>query len=133
MAGIVMYIEQKGRVHRSLAKENTRISAQAGFTLLEVLVAVVILGLVYVAVLQNFSFSLQNVLRVEKSKEETLASALAFEDKLRPADEEAGEPKKVPVGPVFLAGHQYNLVLVTSEDHQFMTLQLTRPGPDRQG
>lgn len=125
--------KQKGRAHRSPAKEITGINTQAGFTLLEVLVAVVILGLAYVAVLQNFSFSLQNVLRVEKSKEQTLASALAFEDKLRPADEEAGEPKKVPVGPVFLEGHQYNLVLVTSEDHQFMTLQLTRPGTNGQG
>lgn len=103
---------------------------RAGFTLLEVLVAVVILGLVYVAVLQNFSLSFKNILRVEQSKEQTLAATLAFEAKLRPADLEAGESQKVPTGPVFLAGHRYDLVLVSSEHHRFVSLELTRAGQE---
>ncbi|MDA8165897.1 MAG: type II secretion system protein [Desulfobacteraceae bacterium] len=111
----------------TLEKKRAPAGGQSGFTLLEVVVAVVILGMAYVAVLQNFSFSLKNILRVEESQRQTLDASLAFEEMLRPADEEAGERKDPPTGPVFLEGHQYNLVVVTSKDGQFATLKLVRP------
>ena len=115
---------------RSPRKKSAPAAGQAGFTLLEVVVAVVILGLAYVAVLQNFSFSLNNIIRVEESQRQTFGAALAFEEMLRPADEEAGERKELPAGPVFLEGHQYQLVLVASDDDRFVSLKFIRSGVD---
>jgi prepilin-type N-terminal cleavage/methylation domain-containing protein len=107
--------------------EKRKHAGAAGFTLLEVVVAVVILGLAYVAVLQNFSFSLRNILRVEESRGSTLASALAFEGMLQPVSEEGGELEEMEPGPVYLEGQTYNLMLVASDNGEFMSLKLTRP------
>lgn len=120
--------QREGLATPSRERKGTPAGGRAGFTLLEVMVAVLILGLAYVAVLQSFSLSFKNILRVEASKDQTLAAVLAFENTLRPADEEAGEPPKEPVGPVYLEGQKYNLILVTSKGGQFASLRLAKPG-----
>jgi prepilin-type N-terminal cleavage/methylation domain-containing protein len=96
---------------------------QAGFTLIEVVMAVVILGLAYVAVLQNFSFSLEKILRVEESKRQTLAASLEFDDLLHVAAEK--EDSSVAY-PIYLEGGIYRLVLLTGKDEEFVSLRLER-------
>lgn len=59
---------------------------QQGFTLLEVLVAVIILGLAYVAVLQSFSQSGANIARLEKGVTAEMHEAEAVEQRLREGD-----------------------------------------------
>jgi len=88
-----------------------------GFTVIEVLVAVVVLGLAYVAVLQSFSLSIRNVVRVERVRSEVLTEMLAFEDLLRTEDTEA-----LPAGEIFLEGSHFRLVWVESEEGRFATL-----------
>lgn len=94
---------------------------ERGFTVLEVLVAVVILGLAYVAVLQNFSLSMRNVGRVEEVREEVFAEMVAFEDMLRDDD-----PEAFADGELFLEGNYFQLVWVESEGGQFITLVMER-------
>ena len=57
-----------------------------GFTLIEVLAAVIILGLAYVAVLQSFSLSMKNIARIETARANTFAEMLAFEQLLAPPE-----------------------------------------------
>jgi prepilin-type N-terminal cleavage/methylation domain-containing protein len=54
-----------------------------GFTLLEVLVAVMILGLSYVAVLQSFSLSMQKIQHLETKRIEIFDNLLGFEEEAR--------------------------------------------------
>lgn len=94
-----------------------------GFTLLEVLVAVVILGLSYVAVLQSFSLSLRNITKIEKQRtslfEElsTLIQEAHFSD-----DTEVREAE----GEDFIEGSKYRLVLIRSESGGMETLRLEK-------
>lgn len=106
---------------------------QAGFTLIEVLVAVTILGLAYVAILQNFSLSLRNLARLDTKRLALFDEAQLFEQKIRyvsPASnmvEGEGGKGNIDVkesGPSFLEGQKYRLVEVTSENGEFMTLKL---------
>jgi len=97
-----------------LHKKNER----QGFTLLEVLVAVVILGLAYVAVLQNYSVSLSNVSRIEKSRRGVLSASLAMEAEMLAKEQSSGEP--------FLEGSKYRLMLITSPDGYLTSLKLER-------
>jgi prepilin-type N-terminal cleavage/methylation domain-containing protein len=101
-----------------------RPDGQAGFTLIEVVMAVVILGLAYVAVLQNFSFSLENILRIEDSKRQTLAASLKFDELLRVSGKE--EVSLNASYPTYLEGSTYKLVLVAGDDNEFVTLKLVR-------
>jgi prepilin-type N-terminal cleavage/methylation domain-containing protein len=97
---------------------------EAGFTLIEVVMAVVILGLAYVAVLQSFSFSLASILRMEDSKRQTLAASMEFDELMRASgkkDAEAGITY-----PAYLEGNTYSLVLVVSNDDEFASLKLVR-------
>lgn len=98
----------------------------SGFTLIEVLAAVVILGLSYVAILQNFSVSIKNISRIDKARTEALNTSLAFEELLWPSeeDEEAANEDY----PVFLEGRIFQLVIVTSEDGGMSTLKLEKIG-----
>lgn len=96
-----------------------------GFTLLEVLVAVTILGLAYVTVLQNFSVSLTSIARLGDRRARMLESALAFEKRLYADDEEEGGDETSDA-PVFLEGRAYKLVIVTDEGNNFMSLKLTK-------
>jgi len=90
--------------------------SQNGFTLLEVLVAVVILGLAYVTLLESFSLSSRNIHRLGVRRQKLHARAMAFDRQLEAAA--AGE------GELFLAGHRFNLRLLTSEDGRLATLRL---------
>lgn len=107
---------QKGEQHG--------LRSSKGFTILEVLVAVVILGLAYVAILQNFSVSLRNIVRLEESSAVIFEDSLEFEGRIAAADEtlDAGND----AGATFLEGSKFRLVLISSENNDFMTLKLEK-------
>ncbi len=92
-----------------------------GFTVIEVLVAVLILGLAYVAVLQNFSLSLRNIGRVDEARTQAFTEMLAFEEILASED-----PDAIPDGELFLEGNHYRLLWIDSEDGRFSTLIMER-------
>jgi len=94
-----------------------------GFTLIEVLAAVIILGLAYVAVLQSFSLSMKNITRIEKARINTLEQMLAFEQLLSPPEDESDQNTDLPL---FLEGSYYQLVVVETEDDGMMSLKLER-------
>jgi len=94
-----------------------------GFTLIEVLAAVIILGLSYVAVLQSFSLSMKNITRIEKARANTLEKMLAFEQVLSPPEDELGQDTDLPL---FLEGRYYQLVVVAAEDDDIVSLKLER-------
>ena len=100
---------------------------EAGFTLIEVVVAVLILGLAYVAVLQNFSISLSNIFRLESSRSSTFEEYLAFEDQLAAGAEDQEFQEQPMPGEVYLEGRKYNVEVVTSDNNEFMSLRLVRP------
>ncbi len=94
---------------------------EEGFTLLEVVVAVVILGVAYVAVMQNLSLSTQNILRLQKSGESIFEQALQLEGILLDRDETAlGDAE------VYSKGARLQLVVVNSEDNRLKTLKLIK-------
>ena len=90
---------------------------QLGFTLLEVLVAVLILSLAYVAVLQNFSQSSTNIFRLEKGRTTDLRDALALEQQLRGTD---------LAGEVLVLGQKFVLKKIGSKDGQLETVRLEK-------
>ena len=103
-----------------MARENHRglgNCPQQGFTLLEVLVAVLILSLAYVAVLQNFSQSSANIFRLEKGRGGDLRDAMALEQQLRGAD---------LVGEVLVLGQKFVLKKIGSKDGQLETVRLEK-------
>jgi prepilin-type N-terminal cleavage/methylation domain-containing protein len=102
-----------------------------GFTLIEVLAAVVILGLAYVAVLQNFSMSMRNIVRIEQANNATLRDMLAFEEVVWPSDEET--ELDTSGLPLFMEGRIFQLVVVTSDDGQMTTLKLEKSGQITRG
>lgn len=95
-----------------------------GFTILEVLVAVVILGLAYVAILQNFSVSLRNIVRLEESSTAIFEDLLGFEDRI--AESDGSVDAGTGDGDTFLEGSKFRLVLISSENNDFMTLKLEK-------
>lgn len=99
-------------------KHNTR----NGFTLLEVMIAVVILGLSYVAILQNFSLSARNIVRIEKSRSNNVENFLDFEKQLSEIDDKSN----IDEGEIFYKGEKYKLVVVESERGDLKTLKLQR-------
>jgi len=94
--------------------------ATAGFTLLEILVAVAILGLAYVVVLQNFSQSLRNLERVEQGWARDFAAIL-----VREMDFMAVSTNKTDVepqvGPVYVKGVKFQLVVVKGPEPAGLT------------
>jgi prepilin-type N-terminal cleavage/methylation domain-containing protein len=110
-----------------IKNQKTKIKNESGFTLLEVVVAMVILGLAYVAVLQNFSLSLKNIARIERSRAKILTEVLEFEALLVPAEEdEQGEVAKKSDYPLFLEGTFFDLVEVSSSSGDLITLKLEK-------
>lgn len=91
--------------------------SQQGFTLLEVLVAVLILSLAYVAVLQNFSQSSANIFRLEKGRGADLRDALALEQQLRGTDLS---------GEVLVLGQKFVLKKIGSKDGELETVRLEK-------
>lgn len=94
-----------------------------GFTLLEVLVAVVILGLSYVAILQSFSLSLRNITKIEKQRANMFEELSNLIHDARFSDDT--EDMEVE-GEDFIEGHKYRLVLVPSESGDMETLRLEK-------
>lgn len=90
---------------------------QQGFTLLEVLVAVLILSLAYVAVLQNFSQSSSNIFRLEKGRTRDMREAMALEQQLRGTD--LG-------GEVMVLGQKFSLKKISSKDGELETVRLEK-------
>ncbi|OGQ97036.1 MAG: hypothetical protein A2521_14565 [Deltaproteobacteria bacterium RIFOXYD12_FULL_57_12] len=111
-----------GRSERSVMPKSGR-GRQKGFTLLEVLVATVILGLSYVAILQNFSLSAKNISRLGQKRTDMFMNALLFENSLL-ADQE--DPTTEPDQTIYLEGLQFRLVLVADEEQGFVTLKLEK-------
>lgn len=87
---------------------------QAGFTLLEILVAVAILGMAYLVVLQNFSHSLRNIERVERAGLRSYVTLLAQEREMMTI------PAKLEVEPldgeIYVEGQKFQVVLVDSAE-----------------
>ena len=103
------------------SRKVSKTAAGQGFTLLEVLVAVVILSLAYVAILQNFSMSLGNITRISGKQDRLLENVLLLEQKMSAAE---GEEY-----PIFLEGSNYKLVVVAVENEPFLTLKLEANQP----
>ena len=102
-----------------------RCHGQSGFSLLEILVAVTIMGLAYVAILQNFSMSARSIGRMEEGRTALLANSLAFERMLLSMDqEEAGAASDG--GEILAEGGRYELTQVIDENDDFMTLKLKK-------
>lgn len=106
---------------------------QSGFTLIEILVAVTILGLAYVAILQTFSLSLRNLAKLDGKRLVLFDEALAFEQRIKfvssdgvPAEGAEGkaEADEEESGPTFLEGQKYQVVIVTSKNGEFMSFKL---------
>jgi len=94
-----------------------------GFTLIEVLVAVVILGLAYVTVLQNFSISMKNITRIDRAKTKIFEDVLEFE---KVTQLNTDEDVDLDALPSFIEGRIYRLVVIADESGELMTLRITR-------
>jgi prepilin-type N-terminal cleavage/methylation domain-containing protein len=98
---------------------------EQGFTLVEIVIAVIIMGLAYVVILQSFSLSTRNIAKVEAIRNSLLEYALEFDQQSfaqRLGDEDAVEMNES----VFMEGSIYQLVLVSDESENFMTLRLEK-------
>jgi len=94
----------------------------AGFTLLEILVAVAILGMAYLVVLQNFSLSMRNIGRVERSGRRSFETLLARErDMLVIPGQLEAEP---PGGEIYVQGRQFQVVRVDNAEASGLTTLL---------
>jgi len=104
----------------------TPAAQQAGFTLLEVLVAVLILGMAYVAVLENFSISLKNIDKITKTRQAVFEELLAFSEgsKFTGTDLLASEEEEEEESTLFIEGEKYRLVAVKSTSGELATLKL---------
>jgi len=92
---------------------------QQGFTIMEVVVAVIVLALAYTSILQNFSLSLRNIKRIDDKLALFFSEQLQFESKL---EEMAFGGEVEQEGEIFLEGEKYRLVVVSSENGDFFTL-----------
>ncbi len=99
--------------------------SESGFSLLEILVAVTIMGLAYVAILQSFSLSARNIHFMDESRSQLLRNTLAFEKQLISMGLD-GEGDLAESGEVLVDGGRYELVLVTDQNNDFMTIMLNR-------
>jgi len=99
---------------------------EQGFTLIEVLVAVVIMGLSYVAILQSFSLSTRNILKVEEVRANMMRYGLEFDQEYLESRIQGEESAAEQEGEVFLEGSRYELLMVSDESNTFQTLRLEK-------
>ncbi len=97
--------------------------SEQGFTLIEVLAAMLLLSLAYVAVMESFSSSLARVSRLDRhyrrlleAEETILATPLFF----------AGMEGDDTTGELYLEGQQYKLLRVKQESGAVETLVLVK-------
>jgi prepilin-type N-terminal cleavage/methylation domain-containing protein len=105
-----------------VAEKRASKESSAGFTLLEILVAVAILGMAYLVILQNFSLSLQNIERLQRNGMQLLAVQLEMDRHfiIENIDDE-------PTGEVFVEDGSYKVLLVASEeDERLVTLVIKK-------
>ncbi|MEN8257567.1 MAG: type II secretion system protein [Thermodesulfobacteriota bacterium] len=95
-----------------------------GFTLLEVMTAVLLLGLSYVAVLESFSSSMHRLNKMEEKLEFFFSQDAVMTENIKyrgPAlDYEENDNE------IFLEGTTYTLSIATSETGLLQSLQLQR-------
>ena len=116
----------KGNMNSPRGAEKRSCCAETdGFTLLEVLVAVMILGLSYVAVLQSFSLSMQKIQHLETKRTEILDNLLGFEEEARFTGDFDDDEEETDF-PLFLEGHKYRVVIITDDDTDLMSLKLEK-------
>jgi len=96
---------------------------QRGFSVLEILVAVTIMGLAYVAILQNFSMSSRSIAKMDEGRTALLASSLVFERTLLSLDQ---ADKGGDAGEILADGGRFQLTQVIDENDDFMTLKLKK-------
>lgn len=96
-----------------------RVVRDGGFTLLEVLLAVTILGMAYLAIMQNFSVSLQNIERLDRNGGQLFMAQLEMEKHFLVGNlgEEVG-------GEIFVEGGKYMIMLTGDESGKLSTLSL---------
>lgn len=109
-----------GNVAPRRATPGWRVGNQQGFTIIEVVVAVIILALAYTTILQNFSLSLRNIGRVDKKRTSLFEQQLQFEEQLQEAA--SAEEQEEPAGEVFLEGARYQVVIVRNESGELVSL-----------
>ena len=96
----------------------------SGFTLLEVMIAVLLLSLSYVAVLESFSSSMQRLVKLEKrlefffSEDSQMTSNVKFNGPTLDVDTLDGE--------IFQEGATYLLIVVKSEGGLLQSLKLKK-------
>jgi len=109
---------------RAVTSRRAPRSGQGGFTLLEVLAAVLILGLAYVAVLENFSISLRNIDKVRRTRQAVFADLITFSGNAKFTGDTSLEPDEKEEGVLFMEGEKYKLMVVTSDNGELATLKL---------
>lgn len=98
--------------------------SESGFTLLEVMIAALLLSLSYVAVLESFSSSMQRLIKLEKRQEAFIRQDLALTETIKfrgprlDYEESAGE--------MVTEGTTYSLFVVRSEEGLLESLELRR-------
>lgn len=104
-----------------------RLSArnEKGFTLLEVLAAVLILALAYVATLESFSVALINIDKIARTRTNVFDEMVSFSLATRfTGSESAADEEQEENATLFMEGHKFRLLEVRSESGELATLQL---------
>ncbi len=97
----------------------------AGFTLIEILVAVVIMGLAYVALLQSFSLSGRNIVKMDDARTALMEDSLAFEQQLLSMGQLDNDLVD-SADNIMVVGRRYKLILTSDLNDDFMTLKLEK-------
>lgn len=95
--------------------------------MLEVMVAVVILGLSYVSILQSFSLSMSNIHKVRRVRAEIFEESLQLAQITKYTGDDLDEDEEYEgESTVFIEGHKFQLVTITSESGEMATLRLEK-------